>query len=123
MADGAITQVVVAQNRGVSSTYKDYNKHLMISNSYAIAMQFAFKDCEAVELSDIEQVKLRTENEGNLPVKIVKSAELKEKFFEYFTQQHSEDEIGDELITVFENGHLLKEWTFEEIRERAQVDF
>ena len=63
------------------------------------------------------RLKLMKRNLKDLPV------EEQEKFFEYFTQQHSEDEIGDELITVFENGHLLKEWTFEEIRERAQVDF
>lgn len=32
-------------------------------------------------------------------------------------------EAKDELIDIFENGHLLKEWTFEEIREKAQVEF
>ena len=41
----------------------------------------------------------------------------------YFTQQHSKDEEGDLLVTIFENGHLLKEWTFEEIQERAQINF
>jgi nicotinamide phosphoribosyltransferase len=48
--------------------------------------------------------------------------EEQEEFFEYFTQEHSQDETGDELVTVFENGYLLKEWTFEEIREKAQVE-
>ena len=27
----------------------------------------------------------------------------------------------DQLVTVFENGELTKEWTFEEVRERAKV--
>lgn len=27
--------------------------------------------------------------------------------------------VADELVTVFENGKLIKEWTFEEIKERA----
>lgn len=44
-------------------------------------------------------------------------------FEQMFTQEHSQDEIGDLMVTVFENGVLLKEWTFEEIRERAQVTF
>lgn len=39
------------------------------------------------------------------------------------TIEHSHDEIGDELVEVFLDGYLKKEWTFEEIRERAQVDF
>jgi nicotinamide phosphoribosyltransferase len=63
------------------------------------------------------KLKLMKNNLKDLPV------EEQEIFFEYFTQEHSKDEIGDELVTVFENGHLLKEWTFEEIRERAQVNF
>lgn len=31
------------------------------------------------------------------------------------------DEAKDELVTVFENGVILKEWAFEEIRDRAKV--
>jgi nicotinamide phosphoribosyltransferase len=41
----------------------------------------------------------------------------------FFTNEHSKDEQNDMLVTVFENGVLLKDWTFEEIRERAQVKF
>lgn len=26
-----------------------------------------------------------------------------------------------ELVTVFENGEIIKEWTFEEIRERSKI--
>jgi nicotinamide phosphoribosyltransferase len=41
----------------------------------------------------------------------------------FFTNEHSKDEQNDMLVTVFENGVLLKDWTFEEIRERAQIKF
>ncbi len=30
-------------------------------------------------------------------------------------------ELADQLVTVFENGELVKEWTFEEVRGRAKV--
>ncbi|MGB3780571.1 MAG: nicotinate phosphoribosyltransferase, partial [Tunicatimonas sp.] len=30
-------------------------------------------------------------------------------------------ELEDQLVTVFENGTLTKEWTFEEVRERAAI--
>ena len=30
-------------------------------------------------------------------------------------------ELADQLVTVFENGALTKEWTFEEVRERAAI--
>ena len=37
------------------------------------------------------------------------------------TIQHCQDFSGDILVPIFENGHILKEWTFEEVRERAEV--
>lgn len=37
----------------------------------------------------------------------------------YHTHEHSTDETDDQLVEVFLNGELMKEWTFEEIRERA----
>jgi nicotinamide phosphoribosyltransferase len=40
---------------------------------------------------------------------------------EYETIQHCKDFSGDILVNIFENGQILKEWTFEEIRERAEV--
>ena len=43
---------------------------------------------------------------------------------EYKTVQENEyPELPDELITIFENGEIIQEWTFEEIRERAKVPF
>lgn len=41
---------------------------------------------------------------------------------EYTTLQHNEvPELADELVTVFENGKLIQEWAFEELRDRAKV--
>jgi len=37
------------------------------------------------------------------------------------TIQHCQDFSGDILVPIFENGHILKEWTFEEVRDRAEV--
>jgi len=42
---------------------------------------------------------------------------------EFLTVEHSHDEVDDILVEVFLNGEIKKEWTFEEIRERAQVEF
>lgn len=42
---------------------------------------------------------------------------------ELMTIEHSHDEVNDELVEVFLDGYIQKEWTFEEIRERAQVEF
>ena len=56
-------------------------------------------------------------------LKLMSSDEQNEAFENMFTNEHSSDEENDLLVTVFENGYLLKDWTFEEIRERAQVTF
>ncbi len=40
---------------------------------------------------------------------------------EYETVQHCQDFTGDLLVPIFENGKILKEWTFQEVRERAEV--
>jgi len=56
-------------------------------------------------------------------LKLMSKDEQNSVFEQMFTQEHSQDETGDLMVTVFENGVLLKEWTFEEIRERAQVTF
>lgn len=40
---------------------------------------------------------------------------------EYETVEHCNEFSDDILVKIFENGRILKEWTFEEIRERAEV--
>ena len=43
---------------------------------------------------------------------------------EYRTvQQHEYPELADELVTIFEDGELKQEWTFESVRARATVTF
>ena len=37
--------------------------------------------------------------------------------------QQAKDEIGDILVKVFENGYLLKEYTFEDVRINGEVKF
>jgi nicotinamide phosphoribosyltransferase len=37
------------------------------------------------------------------------------------TIEHSQDEVGDEMVEVFLNGKVTKEWTFEEVRQRATI--
>ena len=41
----------------------------------------------------------------------------------YQTIEKAQDETDDILVTVFEDGLMIKEWTFEEIREKAQLEF
>ncbi|ESO89877.1 hypothetical protein LOTGIDRAFT_218343 [Lottia gigantea] len=42
---------------------------------------------------------------------------------EYVTVQEGKgDPNKDQLITVYENGHLLKDFTFEEVRKNAEID-
>jgi hypothetical protein len=38
------------------------------------------------------------------------------------TLMHEDNFLQDELVTVFENGNLVKDWTLDEIRSRANKD-
>lgn len=97
---------------------------------------FAFK-CSHIVIDgkevDVRKNPIEIDHNGNRVISFKKSKPGKLKlmsrdeqnvvFENLFTQEHSQNEIGDIMNTVFENGILLKEWTFEEIRERAQIDF
>jgi len=54
-------------------------------------------------------------------LKLVQHVDRYNNSDEYETIQHCKDFSGDILVNIFENGHILKEWTFEEVRERAEV--
>jgi nicotinamide phosphoribosyltransferase len=54
-------------------------------------------------------------------LKLVQHVDEYKNSDEYETVQHCKDFTGDILVNIFENGHILKEWTFEEVRERAEV--
>ncbi|MBL6446959.1 nicotinate phosphoribosyltransferase [Fulvivirga sp. 29W222] len=50
-------------------------------------------------------------------LKLIKLAETYETVLE-----HEFPEMKDEMLTIFENGQLLQEWTFEELRDRAKIN-
>ena len=54
-------------------------------------------------------------------LKLVQHVDRYNNSDEYETIQHCKDFSGDILVNIFENGHILKEWTFEEVRERVEV--
>lgn len=54
-------------------------------------------------------------------LKLIQNIDRYNNSDEYETVQHCKDFTGDILVNIFENGHILKEWTFEEVRERAEV--
>ena len=48
----------------------------------------------------------------------------KTKIENYAKRKPLDDKIElskDELVEIFRNGEILKDWTFEEIRERAKI--
>ena len=92
--------------------------------------KFAFK-CSSIVIND-EQIDVRKNpieiNERGERVTSFKKSKgghlrLEFKDGDFVTVEESKDEIGDNLVEVFLNGDIVKEWTFEEIRERAQVEF
>lgn len=92
--------------------------------------KFAFK-CSSIVINN-EQIDVRKNpieiNERGERVTSFKKSKgghlrLEFKDGDFVTVEESKDEIGDNLVEVFLNGDIVKEWTFEEIRERAQVEF
>ena len=93
--------------------------------------KFAFK-CSSIiingEEADVQKNPVEIDENGNRVQSFKKSKAgrlklMKDTEGNFYTQEHSHDEEGDCLITIFLNGDILKEWTFEEIRERAELDF
>lgn len=41
--------------------------------------------------------------------------------YKTITEAERKKDQEDELVTVFENGELVKEYTFEEVRRRAEI--
>lgn len=89
--------------------------------------KFAFK-CSYAEVSgksiDVQKNPVELDNHGNLRHSFKKSKAGRLKLIQtdqcYQTvREHSLPELKNELVPVFENGELLNEQTFEEIRERA----
>jgi nicotinamide phosphoribosyltransferase len=92
--------------------------------------KFAFKCCSITingEERDVQKHPLEVDKYGNIiqsfktskkgHLKLVKTA----NGFE--TIQNCKDDEGDVMVKVFENGHLLVDYTFDEIRQRAEIQF
>lgn len=92
--------------------------------------KFAFK-CSSITINgeeiDIRKNPIEINENGERVASFKKSKAGRLKLVysngSWETIEHSHDEVGDELIEVFLDGYIKKEWTFEEIRERAQVEF
>jgi nicotinamide phosphoribosyltransferase len=94
---------------------------------------FATKACSAVvDGVEVDVVKSPTEMDenGNITKSFKKSKKGKLKLVKnedgsYRTVTSSDpdfDTVKDELVEVFRNGVITKEWTFEEVRDRAKVE-
>jgi nicotinamide phosphoribosyltransferase len=91
---------------------------------------FAFKCCSITingEEQDVQKHPLEVDKDGNLVKSFKTSKKGNLKLIEtddgHQTIEQAQDRIGDIMVKVFENGKILKEYTFEEIRERAEIEF
>jgi nicotinamide phosphoribosyltransferase len=93
---------------------------------------FATKACYAVvngEEKNIVKSPTEMNEHGNLNKSFKKSKQGKLKLvknedgtYRTVTSMDADfDTVQDELVEVFRNGEILKDWTFEEIRERAKI--
>jgi nicotinamide phosphoribosyltransferase len=93
---------------------------------------FATKACYAIVNGEERNVvKSPTEMNalGNITKSFKKSKQGKLKLvkngdgtFRTVTSMDADfNDVTDELVEVFRNGEITKEWTFEEVRERAKV--
>jgi nicotinamide phosphoribosyltransferase len=86
--------------------------------------KFAFK-CSSVVINGVEHevhkcpIEINENGEREVSFKTSKSGKL--KLVNGETIQNTTDEIDDELVEVFKDGFITKEWTFEEIRERSII--
>lgn len=93
--------------------------------------KFAFKCCSINingEEFDVQKSPLEVDKYGNLveSFKTSKSGNLKlilNNLGKMETVQNSKNDDGDLMIKIFENGRMLKEYSFQEVRERADINF
>jgi nicotinamide phosphoribosyltransferase len=92
--------------------------------------KFAFKCCSITingEERDVQKHPLEVDKYGNIvqSFKTSKKGHLKlvQTANGFETIQNSKDDEGDVMVKVFENGHLLVDYTFDEIRQRAEIQF
>ena len=87
--------------------------------------KFAFK-CSSItingEEAEVRKNPIEINEKGERVQSFKKSKAGRLKLVNGQTVEHSHDEELDELVEVFLNGKVMKEWTFEEVRERSQVE-
>jgi nicotinamide phosphoribosyltransferase len=87
--------------------------------------KFAFK-CSSItingEEAEVRKNPIEINEKGERVQSFKKSKAGRLKLVNGQTIEQSHDEEGDELVEVFLNGQVMKEWTFEEVRERAQIE-
>ena len=87
--------------------------------------KFAFK-CSSItingEEAEVRKNPIEINEKGERVQSFKKSKAGRLKLVNGQNVEHSHDEDGDELVEVFLNGKVMKDWTFEEVRERAQVE-
>jgi len=87
--------------------------------------KFAFK-CSSItingEEAEVRKNPIEINEKGERVQSFKKSKAGRLKLVNGQTVEHSHDEESDELVEVLLNGKVMKEWTFEEVRERAQVE-
>ena len=92
--------------------------------------KFAFKCCSIKvngEERDVQKHPLEIDKYGNTiqSFKTSKKGHLKliQTNDGFETIQESKDDEGDVMVKVFENGKLLVDYTFDEIRKKAEIEF
>ena len=87
--------------------------------------KFAFK-CSSITINgeevDVRKNPIEINERGERVQSFKRSKSGRLKLMNGQTVEHSHDEAGDELVEVFLNGKVTKEWTFEEVRERAKIE-
>jgi nicotinamide phosphoribosyltransferase len=87
--------------------------------------KFAFK-CSSItidgEEAEVRKNPIEINEKGERVQSFKKSKAGRLKLVDGKTIEHSHDEVGDELVEVFLNGTVMKEWTFEEVREKAKIE-
>jgi len=118
------------KNHGIIKFYPNFKNHVCKKCVDRDTQKFAFKCCSITingEERDVQKHPLEVDKYGNIvqSFKTSKKGHLKliqtDNGFE--TIQKAKDDEGDVMVKVFENGHLLVDYTFDAIRQRAEINF
>jgi nicotinamide phosphoribosyltransferase len=85
---------------------------------------FAIK-CSSITINgveiDVRKNPIEINENGDSVSSFKKSKSGRLKLVNGLTVESSIDEVGDELVEVFKDGVITKEWTFEEIKEKSTI--